>query len=92
MSDTIQKNPLSFQLKVEDFIPASADEKDSLVIMRESVGFWKDGMRRFRRNKIAMVSLSIVLLIMVMCFIVPAFYPYKYEQQMKGSERLGPFI
>lgn len=84
-------NPLSLQLKVDDFIPASADEKQSLVIMRESVSFWKDGLRRFRRNRIAMVSLAIVLLIVVMCFIVPFFYPYKYEQQIKGSERLGPF-
>ena len=85
------KNPLSLQLKVDDFIPASAVEKESLVIMRESVSFWKDGLRRFRKNKIAMASLAIVLVIIVFCFIVPAFYPYKYEQQIKGSERLGPF-
>ena len=87
----IKKNPLSFQLKVDDFIPATADEKQSLVIMRESVGFWKDGFRRFRKNKIAMTSLAIVLFIIILCFIVPAFYPYKYEQQIKGSERLKPF-
>ncbi|MBR1912423.1 MAG: ABC transporter permease [Treponema sp.] len=90
MSETNKKNPLSLQLKVDDFIPASADEKQSLVIMRESVSFWKDGIRRFRKNKIAMVSLAIVLVIVFFCFIVPAFYPYKYEQQIKGSERLGP--
>ena len=83
-------NPLSFQMKVDDFIPASAEEKESLVIMRESVGFWKDGFRRFRKNKIAMTSLCIVLFIFILCFIIPAFYPYKYEQQIKGSERLGP--
>lgn len=86
----IKKNPLSFQLNVEDFIPASSDEKQSLVIMRESVGFWKDGFRRFRKNKIAMTSLIIVLFIVFLCFIVPLFYPYKYEQQIKGSERLSP--
>ncbi|MCH5294532.1 MAG: ABC transporter permease [Treponema sp.] len=87
---SINKNPLSLQLNVEDFLPASAEEKESLVIMRESVGFWKDGIRRFRKNKIAMTALVIVLLIMILCFIVPLFYPYKYEEQMKGSERLGP--
>ena len=91
----MKKNPLSVQINVDslvadDFIPASADEKQSLVIMRESVGFWKDGFRRFRKNKIAMTSLSIVLFIIILCFIIPAFYPYKYEQQIKGSERLGP--
>lgn len=88
---SLNKNPLSFQLKVNDFIPASADEKQSLVIMRESVGFWKDGLRRFRKNKIAMTSLAIVLFIIFLCFIIPVFYPYKYEQQLKGCERLKPF-
>ena len=78
MSETNKKNPLSLQLKVDDFIPASADEKQSLVIMRESVSFWKDGIRRFRKTKFAMVSLAIVLVIVFFCFIVPAFYPYKY--------------
>ncbi len=85
-----KKNPLSLQLNVNDFIPASAEEKDSLVIMRESVSFWKDGIRRFRRNKIAMSALTIVLVIIFFCFIVPSFYPYKYADQLKGSERLFP--
>lgn len=71
-------------------MPASGEDKESLVIMRESVGFWKDGIRRFRKNKIAMSAFFLVLLIMIFCFIVPTFYPYKYEQQMKGSERLAP--
>lgn len=84
-----KKNPLSLQLKAEDFIPATLDEKESLVIMRESVGFWRDGFRRFRRNKIAMTAFVVVCLMIVLAFIVPAFYPYGYEEQVKGSERLG---
>lgn len=63
------RNPLSLQIKVDDFIPATAEEKESLVIMRESVSFWKDGIRRFRKNKIAMTALSIVLFIFILCFI-----------------------
>ena len=88
--EEIKKNPLSMQVSMEDFMHASGEDKESLVIMRESVGFWKDGIRRFRKNKIAMSAFFLVLLIMIFCFIVPAFYPYKYEQQMKGSERLAP--
>lgn len=84
-----KKNPLSLQLNVDDFVPATADEKESLVIMRESVGFWKDGLRRFKKNRIAMAAFTVVVIIMILAFIVPAFYPYGYEQQMKGSERLG---
>ena len=64
--ENLKKNPLSLQLNVEDFAPASNDEKKSLVVMRESVNFWKDGMRRLRKNKIAMVSLVVILLIAFM--------------------------
>ena len=34
--ENLKKNPLSLQLNVEDFAPASNDEKKSLVVMRES--------------------------------------------------------
>lgn len=88
----MNKNPLSFQLDVkpEDFMPASEDEKQSLVVMRESVSFWKDGLRRLCKNKIAMVSLFVIILVMIFSFIVPAFYPYSYDQQIKYSENLSP--
>lgn len=88
----MKKNPLSFQLDLteEDFLPASNEEKESLVVMRESVSFWKDGLRRLLKNKIAMVSAFIIVVIMIFSFIVPSFYPYSYEQQIKGSESLSP--
>lgn len=85
-----KKNPLSLQLNVEDFLPASDTEKQSLVQMRSSVSFWKDAMRRLRKNKIAMISLTVIILIMILSFVVPSFYPYRYEQQIKGSEFLRP--
>ena len=91
--DGIKKNPLSFQLDLapEDFLPASKDEKESLVVMRDSVSFWKDGLRRLRKNKIAMVSLVVILIFMVFAYIVPSFYPYRYQEQIKYSENLAPF-
>ena len=88
--EEIKNNPLSLQWSLEDFAPASVEDKESLVFMRESVSFWKDGLHRFRKNKIAMSALFIVFLITICCFLVPSVYPYKYEQQMKGSERLAP--
>ena len=84
------KNPLSFHLKAEDFLPASNEEKQSQVIMRESVGFWKDGFRHLLRNKVAMVSAVVLIIIIIFAFIVPVFYPYKYEQQQKGAEYMPP--
>ena len=83
-------NKLSLQLDVSDFLPAGKEEKQSLVIMRESVSFWRDGVRRFKKNKIAMASLTVVIIILIFAFILPAFYPHSYEQQIRGSENLAP--
>ena len=84
-----KKKPLSFHLDVSDFLPADEREKQSMVVMRESVSFWKDGFRRLRKNKLAMASLVVIIIIMISAFIVPSFYPYSYEQQIRGSENLG---
>lgn len=84
-----RKNHMSFQLDVSDFLPADEKEKQSMVVMRESVSFWKDGFRRLRKNKLAMMSLVVIIIIMAFAFIVPRFYPYSYEQQIRGSENLG---
>ena len=50
--------------------------------MRESTTFFKDGMRRFSKNKIAMISLFTVLIVVLIAIFAPMFYPYKYEQQL----------
>ena len=71
-------------------MPASEEEKESLVVMRESVSFWKDGLRRLCKNKVAMVSLVVIILIMFISFIVPMFYPYTYSEQIKGANNLAP--
>ena len=88
----MEKNPLSFQLKLnpDDFLPATDEEKEGLVVMRDSVSFWKDGFRRLRKNKVAMVCLFIIIIVMIFAFIVPAFYPYRYEQQIQGANNLAP--
>lgn len=89
MKNINEENKLSLQLDVSDFLPAEESEKQNLVVMRESVSFWKDGARRFKRNKLAMGSLITILIVMFFAFIVPSFYPYSYEEQIRGNENLG---
>ncbi len=86
----LKKNPFSLQLNAEDFLPASADEKKELIVMRESTTFWKDAMQRLRKNKVAMIAFGVIILVMIFAFIVPNFYPYHYDQQIRGSEDLRP--
>ncbi|MCL2046867.1 MAG: ABC transporter permease [Oscillospiraceae bacterium] len=87
-----QKHNIGFHLRLDpsDFEPAAISEKESLVAMRESVSFWKEGMTRFRRNKIAMISLIMIIIFMLGAFVIPSFYPYSYEQMDKESSNLMP--
>ena len=82
----------SFHVKIDpsDYEPAAIAQKESLTAMRESQSFWREGLGRLVRNKVAMVSLFVIILFMIGAFIVPSFYPYTYEQQIRGSENLSP--
>jgi oligopeptide transport system permease protein len=77
-------------LNADSFEPVSAQERAGLVTMRESVGFWRDGFRRLRRNPLAMASLVFIILTLFFAFVVPEFYPYSYEEQIRGNQNLGP--
>lgn len=83
-------NPISLQPDLSMFLPATEEEKQSLNVMRESVGFWRDGARRLKKNKLAMISLFVIVVVMILAFIVPSFYPYNYKVQIRGSENLFP--
>ena len=88
----MRKNILSLQMNIdpEDFELATNEEKEKLIVMRESVGFWKEGFRRLRKNKVAMISLIIIMFILIFSFVVPIFYPYSYKMQIIGANNLKP--
>ena len=78
----IKKNPLSLQLDLSSFEKATDEEKFLQQRMRESTTFFKDGMKRLSKNKIAMISLAVITLIVLIAVFVPMFYPYDYGQQL----------
>ncbi len=73
---------MSAQVNVDDFLPASAEEKEYMVKMRTSTTFFKDGERRLKKNKVAMVSFWIIVIITLAAIFVPMFWPYKYEAML----------
>lgn len=77
-----KKNPLSLQLDLSSFEKATDDEKFMQQRMRESTTFFKDGMRRLRKNKIAMICLCVLIAIVLIITFVPMFYPYDYSTQL----------
>ena len=91
MSEKRLKNPLSLQIDPDLFREASEDEKKQQVTMRESISFMKDALRRLRKNRIAMLSLIVIILVALIAFIVPTFYPYTYTKQDVTAQNLAPF-
>ncbi len=73
---------LSMQVNVDDLLPASEEEKEYMIKMRPSTTAFKDGVRRLRKNKVAMVSFWIIVIITLAAIIVPMFWPYKYETML----------
>ena len=76
------KKKFSFHVDLDSFIPASDKEKEYLVQMRPSSTFFKDGIRRLYKNKVAFVSFIIIAVITLSSIIIPFFWPYSYDQQL----------
>ncbi len=74
--------PFSMHANLDAFIPATAEDKEYIVQMRESSTFFKDGVKRLLKNKVATVSLIVVVLITLSAIFVPMFWPYAYDQQL----------
>jgi len=80
-----RKNPFSLQLNVDSFLPASDEEKKYMVQMRPSSTFFKDGVKRLLKNKVATVSFIIIVVIVLASIILPMVWPYRYDAQLGVS-------
>ena len=78
----LKKNPFSMHVNVDDFIPATAEEKEYMVQMRPSTTFFKDGVKRLLKNKIATISFILIVLITLTSIFLPMFWPYSYEKML----------
>ena len=78
----MKRKPFSLQLNLDDFIPATEEEKAYMVQMRPSTTFFRDGVKRLCKNKVALVSFIIIVLITLSAIIIPALWPYAYEQML----------
>ena len=70
------------QVNLDDFIPATEKEKEYMVSMRPSSTFFKDGVARLKKNKVAMVSFFVIVIITLAAIFIPIFWPYQYETML----------
>lgn len=78
----MEKTPFNIQINVDDLLPASSEDKAYMVKMRPSTTFFKDGVKRLLKNKIATISLITIVIITLTSIILPIFWPYSYDQQL----------
>ena len=78
----MKKTPFNIQINVDDLLPASSEDKAYMVKMRPSTTFFKDGVKRLLKNKIATISLITIVISTLTSIILPIFWPYSYDQQL----------
>ena len=93
-----KKNILSAQIDVSKFELATEEEKKQQDVMSESTTFFKDGMRRLKKNPLAMISIVVLILILLVIIFAPKVVPYKYSEIItvdgvrdKTAKNLKPF-
>lgn len=72
----------TMHINVDSFLPATDEEKSYIVQMRPSSTFFKDGIKRLWKNKVAVVSFFIVVLIVLSSIVIPLFWPYSYDSML----------
>lgn len=95
---TPKKRLLSLQLDPALFEKASDEEKKQQDVMAESTTFLKDGLRRLRKNPLAIFAIVVLVLVILTMIIAPIVVPYSYEQIItvegvrdKGAANMAPF-
>jgi len=88
----MNKKPFSMHVDVDAFLPATESEKEYMVQMRPSSTFFKDGVKRLLKNKVATVSFFIIVILTLTCIFLPLFWPYGYDEMlgMSKSGRMDP--
>ncbi|MDO5016164.1 MAG: ABC transporter permease [Eubacteriales bacterium] len=68
----------------EKFARIPQEDKSADFMARPKITYWSDAWRRFKQNKLALVSMAILLVIVLMVIIVPIVSPHDFS---KGNFR-----
>ena len=74
--------PFSMHLDPDAFRPATEAEKEYISKMRPSSTFFRDGCKRLLRNKVATMSLIVIILVTIGSLVLPLVWPYSYDAML----------
>ena len=77
-----RNKPFSLQLDVDALLPATAEEKEYISQMRPSSTYFRDGVKRLIKNRVAFVSLILILVITLASIVIPFVWPYSYDNML----------
>lgn len=78
-------------LKIEKdlFTPLSEDEKKIETIVRPSISYWKDAWIRLKKDKFAIISLVVIVVIVLGAIFIPMLSKYDYAANDLAQTNLG---
>lgn len=68
-------------ISLELWTPLEQEEKNAEKMERPSLTFLQDGWRRLKSNKIAILSLAVIIIITLGAIFIPMFWKYDYKSQ-----------
>ena len=77
-------NPEAYASLPDEMFVIGEDSSDAEEIGRPSTTYWHDVWQRFRRDRLALIGLVVIVLMTLMCIIMPMVSPYTYD----GSDYL----
>ena len=77
-------NPEAYASLPDEMFVIGEDDSLSEEIARPSTTYWHDVWQRFRRDRLALIGLVVIVLMTLMCIIMPMVSPYTYD----GSDYL----
>lgn len=81
----MNKKPLSLHVDLDAFIPATDADKEYMIQMRQSSTFFKDGVIRLLKNKVATICFFVIIIITLASIIIPMVWPYSYDSMLGVS-------
>lgn len=79
-----------FKTKPEDFTYVGVDKSQTEKISKPSMTYWQDSWRRFKKNKLALTFLIILIFLLFLGIFGKFLTPFTYYEQNTSDRFLGP--
>lgn len=69
-------DPAAYAALPDELFVIHEDNADAEEIARPSTTYWRDVWQRFRRDRLALVGLAVIVVMTVLCIVMPMVSPY----------------